>query len=83
MSRASIALVARDNNDIVTRVIQPISPSQSGDNLFITYFCLYQASNREINRGYYMAVRRYELYFRALLISEHDNTCNSYLHTAI
>ena len=38
---------ARDNYDIVTRVIQLISPSQSCDNLFITYLCLYQALNRE------------------------------------
>ena len=37
----------RDNYDIVTRVIQLISPSQSCDNLFITYLCLYQALNRE------------------------------------
>ncbi len=37
----------RDNHDIVTRVIQLISPSQSCDNLFITYLCLYQALNRE------------------------------------
>ena len=29
-------------------VIQLISPSQSCDNLFITYLCLYQASNKEI-----------------------------------
>ena len=34
---------ARDNYDIVTRVIQPISTSQSCDNLFITYLCFYQA----------------------------------------
>ncbi len=34
---------ARDNYDIVTTVIQLISPSQSCDNLFITYLCLYQA----------------------------------------
>ncbi len=34
---------ARDNYDIVTRVIKLISPSQSCDNLFITYLCLYQA----------------------------------------
>ncbi len=33
---------ARDNYDIVTRVIKLISPSQSC-NLFITYLCLYQA----------------------------------------
>ena len=32
---------------LVTRVIQLISPSQSCDNFFITYLCLYQASNRE------------------------------------
>ena len=38
---------ARDNYDIVTRVIQLISPSQSCDNLFITYLCLYPALNRE------------------------------------
>ncbi len=38
---------ARDNYGIVTRVIQLISPSQSCDNLFITYLCLYQASNKE------------------------------------
>ncbi len=38
---------ARDNCDIVTSVIQLISPSQSCDNLFITYLCLYQALNRE------------------------------------
>ena len=38
---------ARDNYDIVTRVIRLISPSQSCDNLFITYLCLYQALNRE------------------------------------
>ncbi len=38
---------ARDNYNIVTRVIQLISPSQSCDNLFITYLCLYQALNRE------------------------------------
>ena len=38
---------ARDNYDIVTRVIQLISPSQSCDNLFITYLCLYQALNRQ------------------------------------
>ncbi len=37
---------ARDNYDIVTRVIKLISPSQSCDNLFITYLCPYQA---EIN----------------------------------
>ncbi len=30
---------ARDNYDIVTRVIKLISPSQSCDNLFITYLC--------------------------------------------
>ncbi len=36
---------ARDNYDIVTRVIKLISPSQSCDNLFITYLCLYQALN--------------------------------------
>ncbi len=30
---------ARDNYDIVPRVIQLISPSQSCDNLFITYLC--------------------------------------------
>ncbi len=34
---------ARDNYDIVTRVIKLISPSQSCDNLFITYLCFYQA----------------------------------------
>ena len=33
--------------DIVTRVIQLISPSQSCDNLFITYLCLYETFNRE------------------------------------
>ncbi len=33
--------------DIVTRVIKLISPSQSCDNLFITYLCLYQALNGE------------------------------------
>ncbi len=38
---------ARDNYDIVTRVIQLISPRQSCDNLFITYLCLYQASKME------------------------------------
>ena len=38
---------ARDNYDIVTRVIKLISPSQSCDNLFITYLCLYQVLNRE------------------------------------
>ncbi len=38
---------ARDNYHIVTRVIQLISPSQSCDNLFITYLCLYQALNME------------------------------------
>ncbi len=38
---------ARDNYDIVTRVIQLISPSQSCYDLFITYLCLYQALNRE------------------------------------
>ncbi len=38
---------ARDNYDIVTRVIQLTSLRQSCDNLFITYWCLYQASNRE------------------------------------
>ena len=38
---------ARDNNDIVPQVIKLISPSQSCDNLFITYLCLYQALNRE------------------------------------
>ncbi len=40
---------ARDNYDIVTRVVQLISPNQSesNDNLFITYLCLYQALNRE------------------------------------
>ena len=38
---------ARDNYDIVTRVIQLISLSQACDNLFITYLCLYQAVNRE------------------------------------
>ena len=36
---------ARDNYDIVTRVIKLISPSHSCDNLFITYLCLYQALN--------------------------------------
>ena len=41
---------ARDNYDIVTRMIQLISPSQSCDNLFITYLCFYPASNREITR---------------------------------
>ena len=39
---------ARDNCDIVTRVIQLISLSQSCDNLLITYLCLYKASCREI-----------------------------------
>ena len=38
---------ARDNYNIVTRVIQLISPSQSCDNLFITYLCLYQGLNME------------------------------------
>ena len=38
---------ARDNYDIVTRVIKLISPCQSCDNLFITYLCLYQALNTE------------------------------------
>ena len=38
---------ARDNYDIVTRVIKLISPHHSCDNLFITYLCLYQALNRE------------------------------------
>ncbi len=38
---------ARDNYNIATRVIQLISPSQSCDNLFITYLCLYQALNME------------------------------------
>ena len=38
---------ARDNYDIVTRVIQLISPSQSCDNLFIAYLCLYQALKRK------------------------------------
>ena len=38
---------ARDNYDIVTRVIKLISPSRSCDNLFITYLCLYQALNTE------------------------------------
>ena len=33
----------RDNYDIVTRVIQLTSSSQSCDNLFITYLYLYQA----------------------------------------
>ncbi len=37
------------NYDIVTRVIKLISPSQSCDNLFITYLCLYQALNTEKN----------------------------------
>ena len=32
---------ARDNYDIVTRVTQLISPSQSCDNLFITYNCAF------------------------------------------
>ncbi len=41
---------ARDNYDIVMRVIKLISPSQSCDNLFITYLCLHQASSREITR---------------------------------
>ncbi len=41
---------ARDNYDIVTRMIQLISPSQSCDNLFITYLCLYQALNRPIGK---------------------------------
>ncbi len=41
------ALRARDNYNIATRVIQLISPSQSCDNLFITYLCLYQALNME------------------------------------
>ena len=39
-----------DNYDIVTRMIQLISPSQSCDNLFITYLCLDQALNRENTR---------------------------------
>ncbi len=38
---------ARDNYDIVTRVIQLISLSQSCDNLFITYLGLYQALNKQ------------------------------------
>ena len=38
---------ASDNYDIVTRVIILISMSQSCDNLFISYLCLYQALNRE------------------------------------
>ncbi len=42
---------ARGNYDIVTRVMQLISPSQSCDNLFIAYLCLYQASNRENTSG--------------------------------
>ena len=42
---------ARDNYNIVTRVIKLISPSQSCDNLFITYLCLYQVLNRENNTG--------------------------------
>ena len=37
---------ARNNYNIVTRVIQLTSPSQC-DNLFITYLCFYQALNRE------------------------------------
>ncbi len=40
----------RDNYDIMTRVIQLISLIQSCDNLFITYLCFHQASNREITR---------------------------------
>ncbi len=40
---------ARDNYDIVTRVIKLISSSQSCDNLFITYLCFYQALNMEKN----------------------------------
>ncbi len=36
---------ARDNYDIVTRVIQLISPSQSCDNLCITYLCLLNREN--------------------------------------
>ena len=42
---------ARDNYDIVTRMIQLISPSQSCDNLFITYLCLHQALNIKENTG--------------------------------
>ncbi len=38
---------ARDNYDIVTRVIQLISPSQSCDDLFITYLCLQIAKTLE------------------------------------
>ena len=41
---------ARGNYDIVTKVIQLISPSQACDNLFITYLCFYQASKRENTR---------------------------------
>ncbi len=37
----------RDNYDIITRVIKLISLSQSCDNLFITYLCLYQALKRK------------------------------------
>ncbi len=36
---------ARDSYDIVTRVIQLISPSQSCDNLFITYLCFKQGKH--------------------------------------
>ena len=32
-------------------------PSQSCDNLFITYLCLYQASNREITRNAFRTFR--------------------------
>ncbi len=52
-SREDIIIVTSERSergtiyDIVTRVIQLISPSQSCDNLFITYLCLYQVLNRE------------------------------------
>ncbi len=43
-----LSQASEDNYDIVTRVIQLISLSQSCNNLFITYLWLYQPSNREI-----------------------------------
>ncbi len=56
---------ARDNYDIVTRVIKLISPSQSCDNLFITYLCLYQALNTGKNGTRYVQ----NAFFIRLLLS--------------
>ncbi len=56
---------ARDNYDIVTRVVQLISSSQSYDNLFITYLCLYQALLKEGPEGV-----KWELGFAHFLAGE-------------